>query len=200
MLVVALTGGIGSGKTTACRLFETLGTPIIDADLIARSLVEPGEPALDEITQQFGSSVLTTKGTLDRKRVRQLIFSDREKRHLLESILHPRIRREMVRRIAELTTPYCIVAIPLLVESGQIEIADRVLVIDTTESEQLQRVIERDEQAKEAVAAIISSQASRAARLALADDIIDNSGDIGHLQAQVESYHQKYLSIAKNRS
>jgi len=200
MLVVALTGGIGSGKTTACRLFETLGTPIIDADLIARSLVEPGKPALDEITQQFGSSVLTTKGTLDRKRVRQLIFSDREKRHLLESILHPRIRREMVRRIAELTTPYCIVAIPLLVESGQMEIADRVLVIDTTESEQLQRVIERDEQAKEAVAAIISSQASRAARLALADDIIDNSGDIGHLQAQVESYHQKYLSIAKNRS
>ncbi|HED40095.1 MAG TPA: dephospho-CoA kinase [Chromatiales bacterium] len=200
MLVVALTGGIGSGKTTACRLFETLGTPIIDADLIARSLVEPGEPALDEITQQFGSSVLTTKGTLDRKRVRQLIFSDREKRHLLESILHPRIRREMVRRIAELTTPYCIVAIPLLVESGQIEIADRVLVIDTTESEQLQRVIERDEQTEEAVAAIISSQASRAARLALADDIIDNSGDIGHLQAQVESYHQKYLSIAKNRS
>lgn len=200
MLVVALTGGIGSGKTTACRLFETLGTPIIDADLIARSLVEPGEPALDEITQQFGSSVLTTKGTLDRKRVRQLIFSDREKRHLLESILHPRIRREMVRRIAELTTPYCIVAIPLLVESGQMEIADRVLVIDTTESEQLQRVIERDEQTEEAVAAIISSQASRAARLALADDIIDNSGDIGHLQAQVESYHQKYLSIAKNRS
>ncbi len=200
MLVVALTGGIGSGKTTACRLFETLGTPIIDADLIARSLVEPGEPALDEITQQFGSAVLTTKGTLDRKRVRQLIFSDREKRHLLESILHPRIRREMVRRIAELTTPYCIVAIPLLVESGQMVIADRVLVIDTTESEQLQRVVERDEQTEEAVAAIISSQASRAARLALADDIIDNSGDIGHLQAQVESYHQKYLSIAKNRS
>ena len=200
MLVVALTGGIGSGKTTACRLFETLGTPIIDADLIARSLVEPGEPALDEITQQFGSAVLTTEGTLDRKRVRQLIFSDREKRHLLESILHPRIRREMVRRIAELTTPYCIVAIPLLVESGQMVIADRVLVIDTTESEQLQRVVERDEQTEEAVAAIISSQASRAARLALADDIIDNSGDIGHLQAQVESYHQKYLSIAKNRS
>ncbi len=200
MLVVALTGGIGSGKTTACRLFETLGTPIIDADLIARSLVEPGEPALDEITQQFGGAVLTTKGTLDRKRVRQLIFSDREKRHLLESILHPRIRREMVRRIAELTTPYCIVAIPLLVESGQMEIVDRVLVIDTTESEQLQRVVERDEQTEEAVAAIISSQASRAARLALADDIIDNSGDIGHLQAQVESYHQKYLSIAKNRS
>ncbi len=200
MLVVALTGGIGSGKTTACRLFETLGSPIIDADLIARSLVEPGEPALDEITQQFGSAVLTTKGSLDRKRLRQLIFSDSKKKQLLESILHPRIRREMVRRIAELTTPYCIVAIPLLVESSQMEIADRILVIDTTEDEQRQRVIERDEQTEEAVAAIISSQASRAARLALADDIIDNSGDIRHLRAQVETYHQKYLSIAKNRS
>jgi len=198
MLVVALTGGIGSGKTTACSLFETLGTPIIDADIIARSLVEPGEPALDEIMQQFGKLVLTSEGALDRAKLRQLIFNDAEKKSLLESILHPRIRQEMVRRISELTTPYCIIAIPLLVESGQMEIADRILVIDAPESEQLKRVIQRDEQTKAQVEAIISSQASRAARQAVADDIIHNDGDLIRLQTQVEVLHQKYLSIAES--
>ena len=198
MLVVALTGGIGSGKTTACHLFKTLGTPIIDADIIARSLVERGEPALDEIMQQFGKLVLTSEGALDRAKLRQLIFNDAEKKSLLESILHPRIRQEMVRRISELTTPYCIIAIPLLVESGQMEIADRILVIDAPESEQLKRVIQRDEQTKAQVEAIISSQASRAARQAVADDIIHNDGDLIRLQTQVEVLHQKYLSIAES--
>ncbi len=196
MLVVALTGGIGSGKTTASRLFEQLTTPVIDADVIARLLVEPGMPALDEIKQQFGSSVEADDGTLNRARLREIIFNDSEKKQRLESILHPPVRQEMKRRISLLSAPYCIIAIPLLVEGGQLEIADRILVIDTPEALQLQRAMQRDHQSEAEIRAIISSQASRNARLAVADDIIHNDGSLEHLQQQVTALHQKYLSIA----
>jgi len=194
MLVVALTGGIGSGKTTACRLFESLGAPVIDADEIARLLVRPGEPALNQIATQFGQTVLTAEGHLDRPKLRQLIFNNEENKAQLESILHPRIRQEMTRQIAALDSAYCIVAIPLLVETGQMEIADRILVIDTPESEQLKRVTARDNQSEKEVEAIISAQASRAARLKVADDIIQNDGGLEHLRQQVEALHQQYLS------
>ncbi len=197
MLVVALTGGIGSGKTTACQLFKKLGTPIIDADEIARLLVQPGQPALNEIVKQFGQSILTAEGTLNRAKLRQIIFSDVDNKTWLESILHPRIRQEMARRINELNAPYCIVAIPLLVETNQMEIADRILVIDAPETEQLKRVTLRDNQSQAEIAEIISSQATPTARLAVADDIIHNDGDLERLQQQVESHHQKYLSLGK---
>ena len=196
MLVVALTGGIGSGKTTVSQLFESLGTPIIDTDIIARQLVTPGKPALIEISTQFGQEVLSTDGTLNRAILRQVIFQDIEKKRLLESILHPLIRQEMTRQIAALSTTYCIVVIPLLVESKQMEIADRILVIDTPESTQLARVSTRDNQTEKEVTAVISAQASRDARLSIADDVIHNDGSLDKLKQQVESLHQKYLSAS----
>lgn len=200
MLVVALTGGIGSGKTTASQLFEKLGTPVIDADEIARLVVQPGQPALTEVIKQFGPSILTAEGLLDRTKLRQIIFNDAEKKRLLEAILHPRIREEMTRRLSKLSAPYCIVVIPLLVESNQMEIADRILVIDTPEALQLSRVTQRDHQTASEVSAIITAQATRDARLAVADDIILNDGDLKKLQQQVESHHQKYSSLSKTFS
>lgn len=197
MLVVALTGGIGSGKTTASQLFEKLGTPVIDADEIARLVVQPGQPALTEVIKQFGPPVLTVDGLLDRAKLRQIIFNDAEKKRLLEAILHPRIREEMSRSLSKLSAPYCIVVIPLLVESNQLEIANRILVIDTPEALQLSRVTQRDHQTTSEVSAIITSQATRDARLAIADDIILNDGDLKKLQQQVESHHQKYRSLSK---
>lgn len=202
MLVVALTGGIGSGKTTACRLFEKLGTPVIDADEIARALVQPGEPALNEIVGHFGHTILTETALLNRTKLRQIIFNDKDKKALLESILHPLIHQEMARRIKRLSAPYCIIAVPLLVElaqqgSGQMALANRILVIDAPEAAQLKRVTQRDGQAETEIATIISSQASRTARCAVADDIIHNDGELEKLHQQVQTYHQKYLSISK---
>lgn len=193
MLVVALTGGIGSGKSTACRLFAQLGVPIVDTDLIAREAVRPGQPALDEIVALFGRSVLNPRGELDRTRMRQLIFNDDTKKQQLESILHPRIRAETKRQIAALDTAYCVVAIPLLIETEQLEIAERILVIDCPESEQIRRVTERDGQTENEVRSIITAQATRAERLAVAHDVIQNDGDLQHLRQQVQKLHKKYL-------
>jgi len=193
MLVVALTGGIGSGKTTVSQLFEAFGTPVVDTDIIARQLVAPGEPALNDIAKQFGHTVFSSDGSLDRAKLRQTIFQNGEKKAQLESILHPLIRKEVARQIAALTAPYCIVAIPLLVESGQTDIADRVLVVDTPEAAQLTRVMLRDNQTEKEITAIISSQASRDARLAIADDIIHNHSSLKALKQQVETLHRKYL-------
>jgi len=198
MLVVALTGGIGSGKTTVSQLFEALGCPVVDTDIIARQLVAPGKAALIEITNQFGEAILNPDGTLDRAQLRQTIFQNPDKKRLLESILHPLIRQEMMRQIAALTTPYCIAVIPLLVESGQMEFADRILVVDATESSQLARVSQRDNQTENEIAAIIASQASRDARLAVANDVIHNSSTLDELKQQVAALHQKYLTITNS--
>lgn len=197
MLVVALTGGIGSGKSTACELFKALGTPVIDADVIAHQLVQPEQPALNEITQHFGKALLTADGQLDRAKLRQMIFSDQAKKAQLEAILHPRIRQEMNRQIAALSSSYCIVAIPLLVETGQTGFADRILVIDLPETEQRKRACQRDQQSEREIEAIISTQASRGERLAIADDIIHNDGDLEELNQQVSALHQQYHSVRK---
>lgn len=195
-LVVGLTGGIGSGKSTVSAIFESLGVPVIDADLLAHQLVEPGQAALDEIREIFGERCITAGGHLDRAFIRQRVFSNSDEKQKLESILHPRIRNRIVAWIADLESPYCIVVIPLLLETGQTDLVDRVLVVDTPENEQLTRVAARDGLSHNAVLAIMDSQADRETRLAAADDIIENSSDIASLESRVRNLHSYYLEIS----
>ncbi len=197
MLVIGLTGGIGSGKSAAADIFAQHNVPIIDADIIARDLVQPGQTALQEITTLFGEHLLQADGQLDRARLRQEIFSDKLKKAQLEGILHPLIRQTMLASLAALDSHYAILVIPLLVENGQWDIIDRVLVVDVDEATQLQRVVARDQVTLAQAEAIIHSQVPRNERIAAADDIIDNSRDIAHLTAQVEKLHAKYKDIAQ---
>ena len=196
MLVVALTGGIGSGKTTVARQFSELGVPVIDTDVIARQLVKPGQPALAEIVAQFGQDMLLENGELDRAKLADITFNDSKKRLLLESILHPRIRQDMQRQLKALQSSYAIVVIPLLTETNQAQQFDRVLLVDCPESIQISRVSQRDDRSVAQIQAILKSQASREQRLAIADDIIDNSGTAAELQQQVEQLHHKFLSLS----
>lgn len=196
---VGLTGGIGSGKSTAARHFSKLGVPVIDADIIARELVEPGQSALAEIVATFGGEILNVQGGLDRSRLRRLVFTNEELKTRLEAILHPRILQEMKRQATQLTAPYCVLVIPLLVEITQEDIVDRTLVIDVTDTIQRQRVKARDRLSDTEIDAILQIQSRRAARLAAADDIIINDTDLATLQHQVEHYHQKYLFLASQQ-
>ena len=195
-LVVGLTGGIGSGKSTTAAVFESLGIPVIDADQLAHRLVEPGQPALDEIRDTFGEGCITPDGRLDRAFMRQRVFSNNHEKHKLESILHPRIRSRILTWIAGLESPYCIVVIPLLLETGQTDLVDRILVVDTSENEQLKRVAARDRLTHNVILAIMDTQADRETRLAAADDIIENSGDMASLEYQVNVLHSYYLEIS----
>ena len=176
MLVIGLTGGIGSGKSAVEALFSELGVPVIDADRIARQVVEPGQPALDEIKAQFGEAVLDAQGALNRRRLRKLVFDDAALRKALESILHPRIRARIAEELSALSAPYAIVAIPLLIETGPYQEVDRVLVVDCPEEEQIRRICQRDKVSAAQAAAIMATQATREERLSAADDIIDNAG------------------------
>lgn len=194
MLVIGLTGGIGSGKSTVARLFAELGVPVIDTDLLARELVEPGEAAFEEVVAAFGPEILAGDGRLDRPRLRGIVFADPHKRRQLEAILHPRIRAAVRERINALETPYCIVAIPLLVETAQRDLVDRVLVIDVPPEVQLSRAAARDGVPEEQVRAIMASQACRAERLAAADDVIANEGDIEQLRTCVTDLHTRYMT------
>lgn len=196
MLRIGLTGGIGSGKSTVCRMFGELGIPVIDADHVSRELVEPGQPALAALVALFGPSLLTAEGRLDRSRLRTLIFADPSCRQQVEDLLHPQIRQRMLELSTTADGPYVILAIPLLIESGWQALADRILVIDCPPDVQLHRATERDGVPPLQVEAIMASQASRAARLACANEIIDNSGDLAHLHAQVVAIHQRYLTMA----
>jgi dephospho-CoA kinase len=197
MLAVGLTGGIASGKTAVSDLFARLGAAIIDTDILARELVEPGQPALMEIVEQFGQNCLSTDGRLDRRYLRKLIFADNRLRKRLEEILHPRIRQRLKQHLANLDTSYCLVVIPLLAESsGLRELLDRTLVVDAPESMQIARVMARDHIDQIQAEQILAAQATRAQRLALADDIIVNDGDIEKLQAEVSALHQRYSRLA----
>jgi len=199
MLKIGLTGGIGSGKSTVAKLFQQLGIPVIDADLIAHQLVRPGQPALGALVTEFGPAILTSKGELDRSRLRELIFHDHTAKTRLESILHPAVFAEMHRRATGLQTPYCILAIPLLIETNAQSMVDRILVIDCPERLQIERVKRRDGLDESLIKRILASQASRQERLAHAHDIIVNEGDLAMLERQVKDLHLYYLKLKPNQ-
>jgi dephospho-CoA kinase len=195
-LRVGLTGGIASGKSTVADMFADLGIAIVDTDVIAREVVAPGEPALDEIRAAFGDEVVDDHGRLDRKRLRSIVFADESRRELLESILHPRIREEAARRSAAATGPYHIVVVPLLTESPMRDDVDRILVVDCDEEVQLARLLARDAESKDQALRMIAAQASREERLNIGDDIIRNDGTVEETRRQVERLHRKYLSLS----
>ncbi len=197
-LRIALTGGIGSGKSAAADEFSRLGVQVIDTDLIARELVEPGQPALADIVSLFGDKILDQQRRLNRNKLRQLVFSDQVRREQLESILHPRIRQLAVERAARASSPYCVLVIPLLLETGNDYPVDRILVIDTPVEIQRQRVARRDGLPDNEIDAILAAQASREQRLAAADDKIVNDGSLASLRNQVQRLHRQYLETAGN--
>ena len=198
MLVIGLTGGIGSGKSTVADMFAGLGVPIIDMDRIARQTVEPGQPALEQITQIFGKDLIGPDGQLNRQRLSTIIFDSAEKRHQLEAILHPIIRKETEQQLAMLEAPYCIVVIPLLLESGLHSLIDRILVVDAPESVQITRTMQRDNISATQAEKILATQVDRQSRLSAADDIINNSGELSELRHQVEHLDQQYRAQSEN--
>jgi dephospho-CoA kinase len=200
MYVIGLTGGVGSGKSTVADLFLEYGVPVIDADQIARELVEPGKPALQTIVHTFGKEILAADGSLNRRRLRDLIFSSIEQRKQLEAILHPMIMDTMMDRLDALHAPYAILVIPLLVDTGNWEIIDRILVVDTEEDLQIDRVTQRDNVSLEQAEAIIDNQVSRQERLSAADDIIENTGSVDDLKKQVKRLHEFYSNLAQQES
>jgi len=202
IFTIGLTGGIASGKSSVADLFAARGISVIDADLLAREVVTPGEAALAQIATRFGDSVLSADGDLDRRRLRDIVFADQAARRELEAILHPAIRARMDERRAACAAAgesYCICAIPLLVETGQQHRFDRVLVVDLDRQTQIERLLARDAGGREQAEAILASQASREQRLAAADDSIDNRGEPQALEAQVSALHQRYLELAAAR-
>ena len=196
MFRVGLTGGIASGKTTVADIFAALGAHIIDTDELAREVVEPGEPALESVIEHFGSSILDDDGRLDRRALRRLVFSDPEKRHLLEQILHPAIRKRMDESGAVLRGPYQILVIPLLVESHSDGHVDRVLVVDCDEEVQIRRLMNRDGESRENAEEMLATQISRQQRLEHADDIIDGGTSLEALQQRVKQLDDYYRELA----
>jgi dephospho-CoA kinase len=195
-LVIGLTGGLGSGKSTAAARFAALGVPVIDTDVIARELVTPGQLALARIVKRFGPDMLDARGALRRELLRERVFSDAGARRDLELLLHPLIREESLHRIAALRAPYCIWVIPLLQETGARTHLDRVLLIDCPEALQRQRVRERDGLDDPAIDRIMAAQATRAQRQAIADDIILNDGPPEVLLRAVDQCHADYIALA----
>ena len=197
MLRIGLTGGIGSGKSTVAELFTRRGVPVIDTDVIARQIVTPGQPALAEIAREFGSDLLDASGQLDRARMRRRVFDDPTTRRRLEAILHPRIRAAVRDQIAALKAPYCLIVIPLLVETGFNEVIDRVLVVDVDEVHQQERTSRRDIVPTNEVQKIMATQATREQRLARADDVIVNNGVVADLEREVDRLHASYLALGR---
>ncbi|CQQ39765.1 dephospho-CoA kinase [Yersinia enterocolitica] len=194
--IVALTGGIGSGKSTVANAFANLGVPLVDADIIARQMVEPGMPALMEIASRYGETILHTDGTLNRAALRKKIFSEPQEKAWLNSLLHPLIQQETQSQLANIDEPYVLWVVPLLVENGLHHRANRVLVVDVAPEIQLARTMARDGITRQQAEDILASQVSRQQRLTCADDIIDNSGDPIVIAPQVTLLHQQYLKLA----
>lgn len=196
-LIIGVTGGIGSGKTAATDMFAALGITVVDADLMSRRVVEPGRPALTQIAAHFGPRILLPDGSLDRRALRQIIFQDTTAKTWLEQLLHPLIRAEIIKALQDSTSPYTILASPLLLETDQQQLCSRVLVIDAPESLQISRTVSRDNTSDDGVKAIMGTQLSRAARLARADDVIVNDKDLPALQTAVRVQHQHYMDLLK---
>ncbi|MCA7013451.1 dephospho-CoA kinase [Dickeya dadantii] len=194
--IVALTGGIGSGKSTVAQGFATLGATIVDADVIARQVVAPGQPALATIIEYFGREILQPDGTLNRSALRERIFSSLEDKRWLNALLHPLIQQETRRQLAAVTTPYALWVVPLLVENQLQGQAQRILVVDVPLETQLQRTMARDGVSRAQAQNILASQASREQRLACADDIIDNNSNPSVLAPRIAALHQHYLALA----
>lgn len=198
--IVALTGGIGSGKTTVANAFAELGVPLIDADIIARQVVEPGTYALNAIRVHFGSEIILPDGTLNRKLLRQIIFDSPTEKQWINQLLHPVIAKETQRQIQNTKAPYILWVVPLLIENNLVQHADRVLVVDVTPQEQLLRTAARDRVKQSHVEKIIAAQTSREQRLNLADDIISNHDGNNTLKENVFALHKKYLELAAQQT
>ena len=197
---VALTGGIASGKSTVADLFAALGVPVIDTDVIAREVVEPGQPALAQVVETFGPEVVDSDGRLDRRRLRERIFADHEAKRRLEAILHPAIRAEMERQSRAAGGPYQVLVIPLLTEGKRRDHVDRVLLVDAPEELQIQRLMGRDGVSHEQGRASLNAQATRAERLAMTDDVVRNTERLDDLRKVVAGLHAKYLQLAAGPS
>jgi dephospho-CoA kinase len=197
-LRVGLTGGIASGKSTVADIFAELGVPVIDTDVIAREVVQPGEPAINEIRERFGDAVIDTKDHLDRAAMRKIIFADETARLDLEAILHPRIGEQVRRQADAACGPYQLIVVPLLIGSPIREYVDRILVVDCDEKTQIQRLLKRDSESIEQAQKILDSQPSRQERLAIADDVIINDQELEQIQSQVIALHQHYQRLAEH--
>lgn len=194
MKIIGLTGGIGSGKTTASKMFEELGVPVVDADVVSREVTAAGGKAIDAIRASFGAEALDEKGAMNRPFIRELIFKDAQAKKKLESILHPVIQKECLERLASLNAPYAVVSVPLLVESRfWLKKVDRLVVIDLPEAEQIKRTVKRDGLSEEMVKSIIAKQASRKERLVAADDVIENYSDVSSLRLSVAKLHKNIM-------
>lgn len=196
MLVVGLTGGIGSGKSTVAELFKKFDINIIDTDQLARNLTEPNLPAYQKILKKFGKNIIFSNGQLNRRLLRKMIFDDNTKRNWLEKLLHPLIKKEMKKQAQDADSPYTIVVVPLLFEKKWQSLFERTLVVDVPKNVQIKRVQKRDKHSADEIKAILDTQATRAQRLKLADDIIENTGSLYDLKAKVRHLHEFYLALA----
>ncbi|AJR07444.1 dephospho-CoA kinase [Photobacterium gaetbulicola] len=198
--VIGLTGGIGSGKTTVANLFAAQRIDIIDADIVAREVVEPGSAGLQAIVERLGSDILLTDGSLNRSKLREAIFSDHQLKEWLNQLLHPMIREKMQQDIAAAQSPYCLLVVPLMVENNLQVMTNRLLVVDVDEETQIARTQQRDNVSAEQIRSILASQASREQRLAAADDVICNNGNGDNLEQQVARLHQEYLALSRQQN
>ena len=199
VLTIALTGGIGSGKTSIASIFKSLGVPIIDSDTISKEIILPGKPCFKDIVNEFGEEILTNKGTIDRYKLRDIIFNNDKARIKLENITHPIIFKNIDIQISLINYPYCLVIVPLLIETKSVKYFDKVLLVDTLENIQFERVTKRDSISPTLLRKIIKTQATRSERLKYADDIIENNNEIGNLNEYINILHKKYLTLSKEK-
>jgi dephospho-CoA kinase len=197
MLIIGLTGGIGSGKSVASDKFKSLGITVVDADVASRTVVKPGKPALKEIEDHFSSAIITAEGKLDRNKLREIIATDPEERKWLESVLHPKIGEQITKEISESTSVYTLYVAPLLLETNSQERCARVVVVDVPKEVQIRRTAKRDKVSPNQVEQMVAVQMEREKRLKKADDVLLNSGTIEDLEKQVEELHKKYIKMAE---